>query len=169
MPDYDTRDQEGRGEEGWCHLCNRDIAKVEDHAPGCAGHGRGPDHPEIAPLGRDIFTLVRRRFADDDDAYADEDLLARLYEVAAPAFGREPLPDPAEQEADELLSAILALAEHELGEITEWIVSAEGRVGEDGVGELEVRCWGARGFAPYRGEDRPSLRIINRLGEIQPA
>lgn len=37
---------------GWCHVCNRDIARPDDHAPGCEFSGRGVDDPEIA--GRDF-------------------------------------------------------------------------------------------------------------------
>jgi hypothetical protein len=36
---------------GWCHVCGRDISRVEDHAAGCEAGDRGPDHPEVSPYG----------------------------------------------------------------------------------------------------------------------
>jgi hypothetical protein len=50
----DPRPRRPRGDApvpvGWCHICNRDIEEIGDHAPGCEASDRGPEHPEIAPV-----------------------------------------------------------------------------------------------------------------------
>ncbi|MGE0881895.1 MAG: hypothetical protein AB7O61_24850 [Acidimicrobiia bacterium] len=42
-----------RPDVGWCHICNRDIVKGDDHAPGCEHFGYDIHHPEISPLETD--------------------------------------------------------------------------------------------------------------------
>jgi hypothetical protein len=43
---------------GWCHVCNRDITAVSDHASSCPVSDRGPDHPEIAPRPRKVGRTI---------------------------------------------------------------------------------------------------------------
>lgn len=50
---------------GWCHECDRDIDRVEDHAPGCAQADLGPEHPQIAPTPETLAAA-----ADDSTARA---------------------------------------------------------------------------------------------------